>query len=173
MDYRKAYDLVPHSWLLKTLDLTKIAGNVGRLLQNSMSMWQTELTCNGERLCDIEIKRGIFQGDSLSPLLFVMPMIPSTFLLRRETFGYKFKGCETLINHLFFMGDLKLYGKTEKELNELLSIVNKFSNDIGMKFGFEKCAMVVLKAGVRVRSEGIELPSGDRIKELDEKGYKY
>ena len=42
-----------------------------------------------------------------------------------------------------------------------------------MEFGFEKCAMVVLKAGVRVESKGIELPSGDKIKELEGSGYKY
>ena len=173
VDYRKAYDLIPHSWLLRILDLTKVAGNIGKLIQNSMGMWQTELTCNGQRLCDVDIKRGIFQGDSLSPLLFVMAMIPLTTLLRRESFGFKFKGNETRVNHLFFMDDLKLYGKSESELNELMSVVNKFSSDIGMEFGFEKCAMVVLKAGVRVESKGIELPSGDKIKELEGSGYKY
>ena len=90
VDYRKAYDLVPHSWLLKIMDLTKVAGNLGKLIRNSIGMWETELTCNGESLCEVKIKRGIFQGDSLSPLLFVMAMIPLTFLLRRETFGFKF-----------------------------------------------------------------------------------
>ena len=77
--------LIPHSWLLKVMDLTKIAGNIGKLLQSSMGMWKTELTCNGDKLGDIQIKRGIFQGDSLSPLLFVMAMIPLTTLLRRES----------------------------------------------------------------------------------------
>ena len=173
VDYRKAYDLIPHSWLLRILDITKVAGNIEKLIRNSMGMWQTELTCNGERLCDVNIKRGIFQGDSLSPLLFVMAMIPLTTLLRRESFGFKFKGNDTKVNHLFFMDDLKLYGKSESELNELMSVVNRFSSDIGMEFGFEKCAMVVLKAGVRVESQGIELPSGDKIKELEESGYKY
>ena len=130
VDYRKAYDLIPHSWLLKILDLTKVAGNIGRLIQNSMSMWETELSCNGKGLCSVEIKRGIFQGDSLSPLLFVMAMIPLTHLLRREVFGYRFKENSSLVNHLFFMDDLKLYGKSEKELRELMNVVNRFSEDI-------------------------------------------
>ena len=48
------------------------------------------------------------------------------------------------------MQNCKLYGKNEIELNELMSVVNRFSSDIGMEFGFEKCAMVVLKADARV-----------------------
>ncbi len=41
VDYRKAYDLIPHSWLLRILELTKVAGNIGKLIQNSMGLWQT------------------------------------------------------------------------------------------------------------------------------------
>ena len=32
-----------------------------------------------------------------------------------------------------------------------------------MEFGFEKCAMVVIKSGIKVKSEGIHLPSGGVI----------
>ena len=58
-------------------------------------MWQHErleewLTSNGEVLGEVRIKRGIFQGDSLSPLLFVLSMIPLAILLKRENIGYKF-----------------------------------------------------------------------------------
>ena len=98
-------------------------------------------------------------------------MIPLSILLKREKFGYSVQG--TNINHLFFMDDLKLYAKTERELNELMSVVSKFSADIGMEFGFEKCAMLVIKAGVKVKSEGIVLPSGDIIKQVEDSGYKY
>ena len=173
IDYRKAYDLVPHSWLLKILDLSKVAGNLRELIANSMQNWNTELSCAGESLCNVEIKRGIFQGDSLSPLLFVMAMIPLSLLLNKEKLGYKFKASSQQVNHLLFMDDLKLYGKTERELNELMLIVDGYSSDIGMEFGFEKCAMLVLKKGVKVISEGIVLPSGEIIKEVEKSGYKY
>ena len=41
-----------------------------------MKTWKTELTSGNEVLGEVEIKRGIFQGDTLSPLLFVLAMIP-------------------------------------------------------------------------------------------------
>ena len=39
-----------------------------------------------------------------------------------------------------------------------------------MKFGIDKCAVLELERG---RSEGIELPEGERMKEVDQQGYKY
>ena len=46
--------------------------------------------------------------------------------------------------------------------------------DIGMKFGIEKCAMLVLEKGKIVKSVGIGLPDGKVIKSLQEgESYKY
>ena len=84
IDYRKAYDMVPHSWILEMMGKVKVAENVQSLLRRSMGDWKTALTSNGEMLCEVDIKRGIFQGDSLSPLLFVIIMIPLSILIRRE-----------------------------------------------------------------------------------------
>ena len=46
-----------------------IAENVRNFLQRSMGQWKLSLTSNGEDLDDVDVKRGIFQGDSLSPFL--------------------------------------------------------------------------------------------------------
>ena len=100
IDYRKAYDMVPHSWIVEVLEMFMVAGNVRQLLCGSMRDWKTELTSNGEVLGEVQIKRGIFQGYSLSPLLFVLAMIPLTMLLKREDIGYKFGEEQKKINHL-------------------------------------------------------------------------
>jgi hypothetical protein len=81
IDYKKAYDMVPHSWLLEVIDMLGVAGNVSELLKNSMENWKTQLMCDRGVLGTVDIKRGIFQGDSLSTLLFVMVMIPLSMLL--------------------------------------------------------------------------------------------
>ena len=43
------------------------------------------------------------------------------------------------------MDDLKIYAKSESQLDSLVQSLRIFSNDIGMKFGIEKCAVLVLK----------------------------
>jgi hypothetical protein len=52
-------------------------------------------------------------------------------------------------------------------------VVEGYSRDIGMEFGMEKCAVLTMKGGKRVKREGMELPSGEMMKEVDENGYKY
>ena len=136
--------------------------------------WQTELTSNGKSLGSVSIKRGIFQGYSLSPLLFVVSMIPLTLILRKCEAGYTYATNKTKINHLLFMDDLKLYTKRASQLDTLIQSVRLFSNDIGMKFGIEKCAVLVLKRGKLTQSEGITLPGENTIKAMGEsEGYKY
>ena len=81
-------------------------------------------------------------------------------------------GCR--INHLLFMDDLKLFAKNENEIDSLVQTVRIFSNDIGMKFGLEKCAAMTMKRGKRVHSDGIALPDGTQLRALgEEDSYKY
>ena len=115
VDYKKAYDMVPHSWIIECLKLTHVAENIINFVERSMSSWRTELTSSGEMLGSVRIQRGIFQGDSLSPLLFVICMIPLTCVLRKARVGYMLDGVK--INHLLFMDDLKLFGKNEREVD--------------------------------------------------------
>ena len=115
IDYKKAYDMVPYSWILESLELVQVSDNILKFVKRSMANWQTELTSCGESLAKVNIRRGIFQGDSLSPLLFVICMIPLTHVLRKAKERYTLGGGEK-INHLLFMDDLKLHGKSENDL---------------------------------------------------------
>ena len=98
----------------------------------------------------------------MSPLLFVMIMIPLSMRLRDSDFGYMLKNDRrNKINHLLFMDDLKLYARTPEELEELVKLVKGYSDDIGMKFGMSKCQTVIVKKGKRMQGEGLELPDGN------------
>ena len=76
IDYKKADDMAPHSWIIECLDLFQVADNIKSLLVNSMEKWKVMLYSGNSELGEVEIKRGIFQGDSLFPLVFVLALIP-------------------------------------------------------------------------------------------------
>ena len=55
-------------------------------------------------LGEVEIKRGIFQGDSLSFLVFVLSLIPLSSILRKAKVAYEFsESKEKIIIHLWMI----------------------------------------------------------------------
>ena len=81
-----------------------------------MEKWKVMLYSGNSEFGEVEIKRGIFQGDSLSPLVFVLALIPVSLILRKTKTAYRFSERKEKINHLLFMDDLKLYSRSEKGL---------------------------------------------------------
>ena len=64
--------------------------------------------------------------------------------------------------------------KNEKELETLINAVRIYSQDIGMEFGIEKCAMLDMKSGKRHITDWMELPNQDNIRTVGEnETYKY
>ena len=62
----------------------------------------------------IRIRREIFQGDSLSPLLFCVCIIPVTLMLRKMKLGHTFEPArkrtlQKMITNFLFMDDMKIY----------------------------------------------------------------
>jgi len=122
----------------------------------------------------MQIRRGIFQGDSLSSLLFCIALIPLTNELNRADCGYQVHGTERKISHLLYMDDLKLLGRSENDLKNEMKIVQTISKDINMKFGLEKCARICLKRGSLLSKMQVGSTFENDIKELDpRKAYKY
>ena len=88
--------------------------------------------------------------------------------------GYKLSKSQEKINHLMYMVDIKLFTKNKKELETLIQTVRIYSQNIGMEFGIEKCAMLVMKSGKEYMTEEVEQPNQVVIRTLGEKEtYKY
>ena len=56
IDYKKAYDMVSHSWIMECLDMIGAADAVKCLLGESMKTWRTNLTVNYECLGKVSIR---------------------------------------------------------------------------------------------------------------------
>ena len=141
IDYRKAYDSVAHRWLKRMLRDMKVPKSVRRSITHLSDKWETTLFV-GDKTSTRTIKyaRGVFQGDSLSPLLFCICSAPISYLLRREA-GYC-SSPTSATTHTFFMDDLKIYANGERELTDSLKRVEEISQVVGMEIGLAKCARV-------------------------------
>ena len=81
----------------------------------AMKKWRVELTAGGKSLAEVKIQRGIFQGDALSPLLFVTVMMPLNHIIRKHTGAYKLYKLQEKINHIMYIDDIKLFAKNKSE----------------------------------------------------------
>ena len=67
------------------------------------------------------MKRRVFQGDSLSPLLLVLSMLQLSLILKKVNACYKWRKKEYKLNRLSL--DLKLYAKSEEQTNTLVRTI--------------------------------------------------
>jgi hypothetical protein len=98
IDYHKAFDSVPQSWIEKSTELIGANYKIVKFCKLSMEKWsiKLQLKTNQELMQSrlIKINRGIFQSYSLSPLLFCIALIPLTLELNRCKCGYQVCGIE-------------------------------------------------------------------------------
>ena len=100
--------------IITIMGMVGLADNIIGLIKQSMNRWKTNLYADGKLLGSVPIRRGIFQGDSISPLLLVIALLQLTDILTETGMGYQPEKNGAKFNHLFFMDDLKLYGKNDR-----------------------------------------------------------
>ena len=71
-----------------------------------MKSWRVKLISGEENLGKVNIRQGIFQGDSLSPLVFVVCLGPLIYIFRDAAPRYDFASNGQKVNHLVFMDNL-------------------------------------------------------------------
>ena len=161
IDYKKAYDSVPHEWMLECLSLYKIDTTIQRFIKVMIKQWKTNVHLHSKEgrisTDTIFFRRGIFQGDSLSPLLFCLALTPISRLLRRNKVGYTIEKMK--VNNLLYIDDLKVFAKGKEEMEKCRALIKMFSDDIKMEFGLSKCAVIHINKGTIVNSpDVIDIP---------------
>ena len=99
--------------------------------------------------------------------------MPLSLILWKVNASYEWGKKEYKMNYLLFMGNLKLFSKSEGQMDTLVRTIYVFSTDIGMDFGMKKCGILNMKRGKVVRYERIKLTNSEIMKEVEKEGYTY
>lgn len=110
VDFKMTYMLL-HLCILETLNMCGITENVCALFRNSMPGWKTHCSRNSQLLTKVTFKRSIFQGDSWSPLLFIISLIPLSVVLGKINMHCELIKNRSHVNHLLFIDDLNCLQK--------------------------------------------------------------
>lgn len=176
IDYKKAFDSIPHSLMLKVLEIYKVHPKIVDFLTSIIPKWNINLYCGQKSFGVINIRSGIFQGDSLSPLWFCLALNPLSTILKGYNIGFEIKtpSYKTNITHRLFVDDLKLYASSKDKLFRLLKSVQDFSSDIAIQWGVDKCKIIHIKRGtIQTTEEEYTIKDDEIMEQLVDDPYKY
>ena len=95
-------------------------------------------------------------------------------MLNTSNRGYRINTKGDIISGLLFMQNLKLFAANDSQLASLIKIVNKFSDNIRISFGIDKCKKLLIQHGKIIQMENICLDNVEEIKSLElKRQYKY
>ena len=106
---------------------------------------------NGSPYSFFKPKRGLRQGDPLSPFLFILTTEVLARLIEREAannkiIGYKLAPNLTLITHLQFADDLFIFAQSDEEnMGSIKACLDTYSDWSGQKVNFLKLVILFSK----------------------------
>ncbi|MDE5978285.1 MAG: reverse transcriptase family protein [Turicibacter sp.] len=161
IDISKAFDSVNHNYVISCLERLSLPPFIIEFTKRMLAKQKTELYLLQDPVCMARIENGIMQGDSLSPLLFVIAMEPLSRILNSQHEKVALPNSSLERNHLIFIDDIKLLARDEDALKDLCHCTRVCLDIMGFRLNEEKSANNV----------GIEEAFGKQLD--DQKGYKY
>lgn len=152
IDISKAFDSVQWSFLLSVLGALHFPEKFIFWIKKCIELASFSIQVNGELAGYFNSKRGLRQGCSLSPYLFVICMQVLSKLLDKAakggTIGYH-PYCEDLnLTHICFADDVIVFSDGKKKSIEgILEVFQEFAKISGLSISLEKSTLYL--AGVR------------------------
>ena len=142
IDVKKAFDSVDHAYLIRCVECASFPEWITRFLKRIVGLWQLDIMAGGEKVLEKKVNRGILQGDSLSPLLFILCMDP---LSRRLNMQHPKVAVTTpygnhVTNHLLYVDDLKLIAESDEVLSSMMEETKSFFGSVGLEMNRGKSA---------------------------------
>ncbi|KAL6120369.1 hypothetical protein NUSPORA_02909 [Nucleospora cyclopteri] len=134
IDVKKAYDSVDHAYLIQCIKKLNFPKWITRFLESIIFKWIIDVRVNNRSFFTKRIARGILQGNSFSPLLFVLCMDPLSRALNgkyTEITAHS-DDCTYGCNHLLFVDDLKLLALNDVDLKSLMDKTKRFLAVVGL-----------------------------------------
>ena len=105
------------TWIIEYLKMYKISDKIINFITKVMESWRVKLIVRTQTLEEVKIQRGLFLGDLLLQLLFVI-CNDATQLHTQYTGDYKFFESQEKINHLMYMATSRNLQKMKKNWNQ-------------------------------------------------------
>ena len=150
LDIKKAFDSISHDYIWKVLDAYGFGPQFQQWLKLLYKDIDAKVIVHGHFTQSFPIERGVRQGCSLSPLLYVLCVEPLANVIRNDPLikdaflpgGGQVKSCQYADDITGFLADTF-------SVRRFLKIVETFGNASGAKLNKDKCSGIWLGRFVR------------------------
>ena len=162
IDIKKAYDTIGWSCVIDILSRLGTPANILKCIKACITTPSFSVAVNGELAGFFASKRGLRQGDPLSPLLFMIAMEAFSRSLyvaaRAPNFEFHPK-CEGIkLTHVSFADDIFLFaGGTTSSVRVIMDELNKFENFSGLQVNKKKSAIFLAGISDAIRNEMLNI----------------
>ena len=137
IDYEKAFDSIEIWAVLNALSNARIDYRYTNIIKYIYENATSQIITTQEKTNKIQIKRGVRQGDSISPKLFTLAMEDMFRELNWQNKGILINGKR--LSHLRFAShDITLIERDQDELQNMIEELNEKSEQIGLKINSTK-----------------------------------
>ena len=161
IDIKKAYDSISWSCIIDILYRLGTPANILRSIKACITTPSFSVALNGELAGFFASKRGLRQGDPMSPLLFIIVMEAFSRSLYVAAQGPNFDfhpKCEGIqLTHVSFADDIFLFaGGTPSSVRVIMDALNKFENFSGLQVN-QKSAIFLAGVNDDIRNEMLNI----------------
>lgn len=135
IDYKKAFDSISHESIWETLKSLNIKDKYINILKSiyDNSTSRVKLDRVGDK---INIKRGVRQGDPISPKLFIAVLQYAMSNLQWSKLGINING--NFLSHLRFADDIIIFSECPQQLNIMINDLHQASTKVGLEMNLDK-----------------------------------
>lgn len=146
VDYEKAFDSIETPAVLKPMKEQGIPGKYTRNLRNVYETATASIRLH-ENCGPIYIRRGVRQGNTISPKLFTAAL--ESIFKHLDWVGKGINIDSKYLHHLRFADDIVIFARTAEDLQTMLEELNVQGKQVGMKMNMEKTKVILNSECIR------------------------
>ena len=149
VDFRKAFDTVWHQGVYQKLSQANITGNFLETLKDMYNKTECAVKIGGKLTQFFPCKKGVRQGDPLSPLLFNIFINGIFDELREENCDPVTLDEEDKINAMAYADDIVLVSTTKEGLQKAIDIVHNYCEKWKLEVNSKKTKCMTFTKGTQ------------------------
>eukprot|EP00924_Labyrinthula_sp_SR-Ha-C_P014842 snap_masked-scaffold_96-processed-gene-0.1-mRNA-1 protein AED:1.00 eAED:1.00 QI:0/-1/0/0/-1/1/1/0/939 len=157
IDFAKAFDSISHKFMKLALEEHHVPRKLIKLITILYDKTKVFVSDSGEKSSLVNIKRGVLQGDSLSPSIFILCLDSIMKRIKNNTLQGTSLHNQTL-RYFAFADDLVILIRNDEEMISFLAQLQNLQQSTGLKIN-------VSKTKVMLTNEGYSLV--DKIPDVD------